>query len=266
MRSLFHHFSILRPLRFTSLGVFAIAAAACGGNGISNNYPLDSDPAPNTFEIQILGDSYFDFQGHIPRSLIDLSGAIYLDRSETNSRIKDVDLQVDAALAEDAANAAYRIKTVIINAGANDLKGDCITSKNQNGLSEDCLTALAKSNTAITNLLKKLTAKIDNVVWAGRYYMRKDVAPKAAVDAHNQGVIQACAQFENCHFVEVRGADNDGDDLRWTYADASPTIVDGVSVPSLYVLNSDGQHVTQLGGQNIATLIWQEMEAENIFR
>ncbi|MDX1695532.1 MAG: SGNH/GDSL hydrolase family protein [Ketobacteraceae bacterium] len=224
--------------------------------------PLDdrrSSSSEATYEVQILGDSYFDFDFYIPDELKNLSGWEFYDRSVTNSELSDISKQFDAVLADEKADGTYTVSTIIINGGANDLKSPCVTSKNRDGLSSGCTDALIASREAIKNLLAKMAGEVESIVWAGRYYMAESTAPQAAVDAHNENIIAECAKYTNCYFVEVRGYENDGDDLRWSYAEGTPADEGG-----LYIKN-DGQHVTEKGAVRIATLIWQVMMDNGVY-
>lgn len=252
-------------LRF--IGGVAIVSTALVG---CNRYVSDT----STYEIQILGDSYFDHDGYAPLRIAlrtseetsEGQQVVYHDRSITDAQIDpDINLQMDQAI--DTANLDdYQIKTILIDGGANYVKERCPFNQTEEQRISTCHPAIELAGTqAYEMLTKAVDAGVENIVWAGYYYINPETrvlpqdmdtlnaALEAACDDINDYQVcddtGACEPFNGCTFVDMSGV--------WTAEEAV--------VGAGHLIN-DGLHVTRKGGCLVGDTIWAALVENDIHR
>ncbi len=268
---------MMYQLKYQSL----ILGAACvlSGCGADKKNGIDFyDPTPTEVGLQLLGDSYLDFESsrvtpsyeaYIPSFLNQLASqyhgvnVVYRDRSVSGSKLDYIlGGQYESARAEG-------VKTLVINGGANDLREPCATSNieivNDSYVAvsgSECENALASVETKISTFFSRVADEDvttygapPDIIWLGRYNLPSTVTHKDIVNRVNEMIISVCNQVsedqkENyssfCTYVDTRN--------EWT-----------VDETDLYLLSSeldpyasDGAiHVNELGGQIIANVLWE---------
>lgn len=218
------------------LAISMLAGLALAATGCSWDF---NNPRPDTYDVQIVGDSVFDLSGDIQDVLDDLSGKLYKDRSVSGAKIAAIQDQLDTALGRST------LKTVIADGGANDiLQGsmDC----DSDPLTSGCLDV-------IDYIADKMEVMLDDMywgppndcVWMGYYHVTGD-------DAEKNEAIDFC--YSDI-YPGIFGS---------TYMNAF--LVDPRPYIETYHLKSDGIHPTYDGSVILANMIWDVMVAENMYR
>ena len=202
-----------------------------------------NNPTPSEWDVQIVGDSVFDLSGDIQKDLKVSSGKMYKDRSVSGAKIAAIQSQLNTALGRTT------LKTVIADGGANDiLQGsmDC----DADPLTSGCLDVLNYIGDKMDAMLYSMYTKSpDYSVWLGYYHVKgseieKNEAIDYAYSAIYPGVFSPYAP---------------GSGVKYIYVDPRSIIVPAD-------IKSDDIHPTSSGSQKLATLIWNAMVGNNMYR
>jgi hypothetical protein len=202
-----------------------------------------NNPTPSEWDVQIVGDSVFDLSGDIQKDLKVSSSKMYKDRSVSGAKIAAIQSQLNTALGRTT------LKTVIADGGANDiLQGsmDC----DADPLTQGCLDVLNYIGDKMDAMLYSMYTKSpDYSVWLGYYHVKgseieKNEAIDYAYSAIYPGVFSPYAP---------------GSGVKYIYVDPRSIIVPAD-------IKSDDIHPTSSGSQKLATLIWNAMVGNNMYR
>jgi hypothetical protein len=201
------------------------------------------NPTATEQNVQIVGDSVFDLSGEIQTDLKTLSGKMYKDRSVSGAKIAAIQSQLNTALGRTT------LQTVIADGGANDiLQGsmDC----DADPLTSGCIDVLNYIGDKMDAMLYSMYTKSpDYSVWLGYYHVKgseieKNEAIDYAYSAIYPGVFSPYAP---------------GSGVKYIYVDPRSIIVPAD-------IKSDDIHPTSSGSQKLATLIWNAMVGNNMYR
>ncbi|MCP4133761.1 MAG: SGNH/GDSL hydrolase family protein [bacterium] len=224
------------------------ALFAYGGCGIANM----TNPAADEYDVQIVGDSVFDLDAYIHEYLWELSGKAYKDNSSSGDTLSYITQQY-----RDAIAAHPGIKTVIMDAGANDILMDLYWNSACRSYSGRCPSGCKTFINSVVDDLESLWDEmdadgVDDIVHLGYYHLKwgylvgNGSRLDGAVDYADSKINTACAVSPaDCWFVDPR-SDFEGNE-------------------GAYLL-SDGLHPTDAGGEVLAGLIWDTMVAEDTYR
>lgn len=246
----------------------ALVLAGCGAdkkNGIDFY-----DPVPTDSGLQLIGDSYLDFESpkispayeaYIPSFLNHRASqyhgrdVIYKDRSVSGSKLDYIlGGQYEGARLDGA-------QTLVVNGGANDLRVPCVASKvvdsNGNYVANDaCEKAITSVKQQIETFFELVVSKnhVDqfgdppDIIWLGRYHLPATVTHKSVVNRVNNIISGICNRQKYrsfCTYVDTRSA--------WTAEESVMYLLSSDEDP----FASDGPiHVNDLGGQKITGILW----------
>lgn len=219
--------------------LLVIAMVACTFTlGCSRGFDLNN-PSADEYDVQIIGDSVFDFDGDIRNILKTLSGKGYKDRSMSGALIAGVESQASQAL------GTSTLKTVIADGGGNDAQAgsaDCDGFP----LSQTCLNTLNYVADTMENIMDDLyLGGVDDCIWLGYYNMprTKAVLNDALDHAYTLYPAVYASTPMPVHLVDPRPY-----------------------IGPEHILSSDDLHPTYAGSEIIANLIWDEMVAQDVYR
>lgn len=241
--------------------------------GLPPAYPLDKS-------IVFIGDSGFDFRGHIPIKLIELTDRVFDDFSRTNAFLNDIDnrgnnfnptyrgsvaSQFIAVREADANDDSYQVNTIIMNGGANDLSAICAPNlfNDADGPGRaNCVRTMNRVFSSAEQIIREAltgSASVTNVVFLGSPYVGGGSATEGAVDMYNEGMKTACSSVPGCIFVESRkGKDSNTahlDAYRWNFEEAQAfQASEDEYLPGVF-MGPDKRHVSRLGGENLAIIL-----------
>lgn len=198
------------------------------------------NPRADEYDVQIIGDSIFDYSGDIRTVLKSLSGKGYKDRSVSGKKIDGVIDQYNTAI-------YYRpsLKTVIADGGGNDVlqgSADCESDP----LTQGCVNTVNYVADRMEYLLEDMSSDgVDDCVWLGYYYLtgveeEKNEALAFAYDLY-PGILQGTSM--STFLVDPRSG---YDSNNW--------------------IKSDDIHPTWDGSVYLANQIWDVMVSNNLYR
>ena len=218
------------------IGIFAGLALATGCSADLHN------PTATEQNVQIVGDSVFDLSGEIQTKLKTLSGKMYKDRSVSGAKIAAIQSQLTTALGRTT------LQTIIADGGANDiLQGsmDC----NTDPLTSGCIDVIDYIGDKMDAMLYAMYTKSpDYCVWLGYYHVKGSEIEK------NEAIDHAYTLYPGIFspYVPESG-------VVYVYVDPRSLILPAD-------IKSDNIHPTSSGSQKLATLIWNAMVANNMYR
>lgn len=285
--------SLLMKNRSTTLLLLvatALGVAACD---------LYTTRGTHTRQIQVLGDSGFDFSldmlkgGRLIRALLKRRPARspkWFDRSVSGDRVQDIVEQYRRAL-DHAKLHNYRIRTVMLTGGANDVAAACAVGEDRvredgsvryEELSEQwcdtCGAALERTAHQMAELLTEIQrdGRVDDVVLLSSPYHASRISTPETVDytAHAARMIcegvppvmndghEHCGfrrnwplpitDVTNCTFVDGREA--------WPpNLNGGPTVPDSGEPAMIF----DGAHYNVAGAERMAEVIWDAIDGAN---
>ena len=219
------------------ISIFAGLALATGCSADLHN------PTATEQNVQIVGDSVFDLSGDIQKVLKTLSGGkMYKDRSVSGAKIAAIQSQLNTALGRTT------LKTVIADGGANDIlqgSADCDTDP----LTQGCIDVLDYLGDKMDTMLDAMYTKSpDYCVWLGYYYVKGSEIEK------NEAIDHAYSLYPGIFSPYAPGSG-----VKYIYVDPRSLILPAD-------IKSDNIHPTSSGSQKLATLIWNAMVLNNMYR
>jgi hypothetical protein len=219
------------------IGIFAGLALATGCSADLHN------PTANEQNVQIVGDSVFDLSGEIQTNLKTLSGGkMYKDRSVSGAKIAAIQSQLTTALGRTT------LQTIIADGGANDiLQGsmDC----NTDPLTSGCIDVIDYIGDKMDAMLYAMYTKSpDYCVWLGYYHVKGSEIEK------NEAIDHAYTLYPGIFSPYAPGSG-----VKYIYVDPRSLILPAD-------IKSDNIHPTSSGSQKLATLIWNAMVLNNMYR
>lgn len=204
------------------------------------------DPTADEYDVQIIGDSIFDYSGDIQQVLRDLSGKMYKDRSVSGEKIAGIVNQYD--------NAAYNqptLKTVIANGGGNDILQGSVDCESD-PLTQSCIDLIDYIADQMETLLEDMyTDGIDDNVWLGYYHLKdSEVEKNEAIDYCYSDVYPGVFSSASLNL----------------YGQGGSFLVDPRSDILSSHIKSDDIHPTYSGSEIMANLIWDEMVLQDTYR
>jgi hypothetical protein len=201
------------------------------------------NPTATEQNVQIVGDSVFDLSGDIQIVLKSLSGKMYKDRSVSGAKIAAIQSQLNTALTRTT------LKTVIADGGANDIlqgSADC----DSDPLTQGCIDVLDYLGDKMDTMLYAMYTKSpDYCVWLGYYHVKGSELEK------NEAIDFAYSDI----YPGIFSPYAPGSGVIYVYVDPRSIIVPAD-------IKSDDIHPTSSGSQKLATLIWNTMVAQNMYR
>lgn len=229
--------NVVKSVWFVLLAGSLIFSAGCA-------FDLNN-PTADEYDVQIIGDSIFDYSGDIQEILQSLSGKMYKDRSVSGEKIAGILTQYDRAI-----GGTPGLKTVIADGGGNDIlqgTADC----DSDPLTPGCVDTIDYVADRMELLLEDMYQDgVDDCVWLGYYYLKLNEAEK------NEALDYAYTLYPG---VFGDASLNSGSTGGAYLVDPRPNIV-----PSQII--SDGIHPTYSGSNVLANLIWNVMVSENMYR
>ena len=219
------------------IGIFAGLALAVGCSADLHN------PTANEQNVQIVGDSVFDLSGEIQTNLKTLSGGkMYKDRSVSGAKIAAIQSQLTTALGRTT------LQTIIADGGANDiLQGsmDC----NTDPLTSGCIDVIDYIGDKMDAMLYAMYTKSpDFCVWLGYYHVKGSEIEK------NEAIDHAYTLYPGIFSPYAPGSG-----VKYIYVDPRSLILPAD-------IKSDNIHPTSSGSQKLATLIWNAMVSNSMYR
>jgi len=219
------------------IGIFAGLALATGCSADLHN------PTATEQNVQIVGDSVFDLSGEIQTNLKTLSGGkMYKDRSVSGAKIAAIQSQLTTALGRTT------LQTIIADGGANDiLQGsmDC----NTDPLTSGCIDVIDYIGDKMDAMLYAMYTKSpDYCVWLGYYHVKGSEIEK------NEAIDHAYTLYPGIFSPYAPGSG-----VKYIYVDPRSLILPAD-------IKSDNIHPTSSGSQKLATLIWNAMVLNNMYR
>ena len=218
------------------IGIFAGLALATGCSADLHN------PTATEQNVQIVGDSVFDLSGEIQTKLKTLSGKMYKDRSVSGAKIAAIQSQLTTALGRTT------LQTIIADGGANDiLQGsmDC----NTDPLTSGCIDVIDYIGDKMDAMLYAMYTKSpDYCVWLGYYHVKGSEIEK------NEAIDHAYTLYPGIFSPYAPGSG-----VKYIYVDPRSLILPAD-------IKSDNIHPTSSGSQKLATLIWNAMVLNNMYR
>lgn len=219
------------------IGIFAGLALATGCSADLHN------PTATEQNVQIVGDSVFDLSGDIQKVLKTLSGGkMYKDRSVSGAKIAAIQSQLTTALGRTT------LQTIIADGGANDiLQGsmDC----NTDPLTSGCIDVIDYIGDKMDAMLYAMYTKSpDYCVWLGYYHVKGSEIEK------NEAIDHAYTLYPGIFSPYAPGSG-----VKYIYVDPRSLILPAD-------IKSDNIHPTSSGSQKLATLIWNAMVLNNMYR
>jgi len=201
------------------------------------------NPTATEQNVQIVGDSVFDLSGEIQTNLKTLSGKMYKDRSVSGAKIAAIQSQLNTALGRTT------LHTVIADGGANDIlqgSADCDTDP----LTQGCIDVLDYLGDKMDAMLYAMYTKSpDYCVWLGYYHVKgSEIEKNEAIDFAYSDI-----------YPGIFSPYAPGSGVSYVYVDPRSLIVPAD-------IKSDDIHPTSSGSQKLATLIWNTMVANNMYR
>lgn len=204
-----------------------------------------NNPNADEYDVQIIGDSIYDYSGDIQQILQDLSGKMYKDRSVSGEKIAGVLSQYDRAIGNTPS-----LKTVLADGGGNDIlqgSADCESDP----LTQGCIDTIDYVADRMEVLLEDMYQDgVDDCIWLGYYHLKDSEAEKNEALDHAYSLYPGVFSDASLNLLGAGGA---------YLVDPRPDIV-----PSQII--SDGIHPTYSGSEVLANLIWDVMVDEDMYR
>ncbi|BCS96790.1 hypothetical protein DSLASN_24220 [Desulfoluna limicola] len=204
-----------------------------------------NNPNADEYDVQIIGDSIYDYSGDIQDILHDLSGKMYKDRSVSGEKIDGILTQYDRAIGNTPS-----LKTVLADGGGNDIlqgSADCESDP----LTQGCIDTVDYVADRMEVLLEDMYQDgVDDCIWLGYYYLKDSEAEKNEALDHAYTIYPSVFGDASLNLYGAGGA---------YLVDPRPNIV-----PSQ--IKSDDIHPTYSGSDVLANLIWNVMVAEDTYR
>ena len=204
-----------------------------------------NNPRADEYNVQIIGDSIFDLSGDIQEYLDVLSGKVYKDRSVSGEKIAGIISQYDRAI-----SGTPTLKTVIADGGGNDIlqgSADC----DSDPLTSGCVDVIDYVADKMEILLDDMyNDGVIDCVWLGYYYLTNDEEEK------NEALDYAYAIYPAVF----------GDTRLNLYGTGGAYLIDPRADIVASQVKSDGIHPTASGSQELATMIWDEMVTQDMYR
>ncbi len=204
-----------------------------------------NNPNADEYDVQIIGDSIYDYSGDIQEVLQDLSGKMYKDRSVSGEKIAGILTQYDRAIGNTPS-----LKTVLADGGGNDIhlgSADC----DSDPLTQGCIDTIDYVADRMEVLLEDMYLDgVDDCVWLGYYYMTgSEAETKEAID-YAYSLYPAI--FSDASFN--------------VYGSGGAYLIDSRGDIEPNHIKSDDIHPTYAGSEILANLIWNVMVAEDTYR
>ena len=203
------------------------------------------NPNADEYDVQIIGDSIYDYSGDIQQILQDLSGKMYKDRSVSGEKIAGILSQYDRAIGNTPS-----LKTVLADGGGNDIlqgSADCESDP----LTQGCIDTIDYVADRMEVLLEDMYQDgLDDCIWLGYYNLKDGEAEKNEALAHAYTLYPGVFDDASLNLFGAGGA---------YLIDPRPDIVPGQII-------SDGIHPTYSGSDVLANQIWVVMEDEDMYR
>ncbi len=204
-----------------------------------------NDPKADEYDVQIIGDSIFDLSGDIHMELKTLSGKTYKDRSVSGEKIAGILSQYDRAISNTPG-----MKTVIADGGGNDIlqgSADCESDP----LTSGCIDIIDYVADKMEVVLEDMyNDGVDDCVWLGYFYLtRGEIEKNEAID-YAYSLYPAVFSDTSLNLYGPGGA---------YLIDPRADIASGQ-------VKSDGIHPTASGSEDLASFIWAEMVAQDMYR
>lgn len=194
-----------------------------------------------TFEVQVIGDSAFDYRdpflharGNLLVALENKTGVRYYSRAHLGSSLSNIlGTQYTAAQAQ-ADEHEVRIRTLLMNGGANSAVEQC-----KDGLTTSCIDRITTLSSDVdTFIATRLSdpAHVDDVVLLGFAYAADNRIDDAVIEFASDAYEEICGKYARCHFADLRNA--------WTPEQAN----DPAILP-------DGGHVSRNVGAPLAAQV-----------
>ena len=217
-----------------------------GGLLVSAGCSFDlNNPNADEYDVQIIGDSIYDYSGDIQEILKDLSGKMYKDRSVSGEKIAGILTQYDRAIGNTPS-----LQTVLADGGGNDIllgSVDCESDP----LTDGCLDTIDYVADRMEVLLENMYQDgVNDCVWLGYYYLKDGQAEKNEALDHAYILYPGVFADASLNLLGAGGA---------YYIDARPDIAP-------VQIKSDGIHPTYSGSDVLANLIWAVMQNEDMYR
>ena len=234
---------------FCVFAAIALAVFICGC-GMANM----TNPTANEFDVVIVGDSIYDLDAYIHTSLKKITGQSYKDYSRSGDTISYIRDQY-----EDAIGTNPNIRTIIMDAGGNDILMDVYWSQacqsSTMTVSSSCKSYLNGVLDDVEDLWADMDGDgIDAIIHTGYYYLKRGYLTVmlyggtrlngAVKYADEQLAISAGISPANCFFIDPRSSFSGHE--------------------SSYII-SDGIHPSSAGGSVMANLIYNVMVANGIY-
>lgn len=245
-------------LRFF-LAVILVSAIPIALTGCSADL---NDPYADEWDVQIIGDSVFDYSGEIHDYLVTLSGKSYKDRSVSGAMI--------AAIANQLGEAEARatLQTVIADGGANDiLQGsmDC----DSDPLTPGCLDIIDYIADVMSGMIIDMyNGPSNDHVWLGYYHVKDSEAEKnEAIDYVYDNYYPDMFDFSASGGTYVSGVvKRYGEYYGSTLDDFCIFLADPRDYITSRDIISDDIHPNTKGSKKLAYLIWGVMEQQDMYR
>ena len=227
----------IKSLLFAALSCCMILAVGC-------SFDLH-DPKADEYEVQIIGDSIFDFSGDVQTILKTKSGKMYKDRSVSGEKIAGILEQYDRAIAKTPT-----LKTVLADGGGNDiLQGsmDCESDP----LTQGCIDVIDYVADRMEVLFEEMYQDgVADCLWLGYYYLKDGQAEK------NEALDYAYTLYDS---VIPDASLN-------LYGPGGLHAIDPRPHIQPQHIKSDDIHPTWSGSEILADLLWDVMIQEDTYR
>lgn len=227
----------IKSLLFAALSCCMMLAVGC-------SFDLH-DPKADEYEVQIIGDSIFDFSGDVQTILKTKSGKMYKDRSVSGEKIAGILDQYDRAIAKTPT-----MKTVLADGGGNDiLQGsmDCESDP----LTQGCIDVIDYVADRMEVLFEEMYQDgVADCLWLGYYYLKDGQAEK------NEALDYAYTLYDS---VIPDASLN-------LYGPGGLHAIDPRPHIQPQHIKSDDIHPTWSGSEILADLLWDVMVQEDTYR